>query len=1225
MAQFLKNKTSYQIRIASLLLIFGILTILGILEPFRFLKPLAQIQFWLFGYLGYIWLFVAAFFVYQAKDSFDFKNNRFLEKTLGVIIGVFALLVLQGLFFAHAGILGVAFNSVLSPLITHLGVFVLVLLCFAFSIVLYSGKSPKELGKIFVQDLKEDLKQSQVPTEKIIKNKKNLKNLASKIKAFFTPPSQIDKKDSKHSIFSVSPQEQDTQNTQNNPTQETSKHSSLFFTKAPSTPRALTLEELIEQSKNNPPPPKNTAFNFQDDTEEESQEMQETSEGELHENFSKEQSFETEIDELRQNVELPTREDNPLENYSKEQNEIPQIRIVSSKEAEQQGFNAMQFQLESMASLENFKRFEKSHFYPEEEPKEEVIRLIKKEECANTQNQVLQTLTPTFAQRETTLDVMEESQDFSAPQGNLVAQDSTPTEATKPKPIKAYPKNLYAATPFSAYYDKEPVGTQDYLVQKSLHNGDSFQDLPHSKESQSDTTPSTIFYYDKIKSTHPIKPEEIQQISQELQASENPQNVNENAMPPQTEPAALNHIIKQVIQEFMESQSPSNAPVSNQSSESAQETAKENAESLKPKLQENQENNVVLDSARQDFQPTESLEDLEKSQGIYEVIEKMQDAKEVLNYTPTFTANPLPTYGYRFDKEAEKTLEVESQAQIIPPLQAVPSPKVESTSEVISLFNAPKTNKEAQNNKEEQKESFEAQSSQAESCTPFVQAAPLESPQQTKDSELSRKLVSENKETLSTLEVADTPQIAESQDFVLPKLEFLQAPKEERIEIDEGEIDRKINDLLSKLRMFKIEGDIVRTYSGPIVTTFEFRPSPNVKVSRILTLQDDLAMALRAKTIRIQAPVPGKDVVGIEIPNNQIETIYLREILENDLFANSTSPLTLALGKDIVGNPFVTDLKKLPHLLIAGTTGSGKSVGINAMILSLLYKNSPAQLKLIMIDPKMLEFSIYNDIPHLLTPVITQPKKAIIALDNTVKEMERRYTLMSEARIKNIEGYNQKAEIEGFEPFPYIVVIIDELADLMMSGGKEAEVSISRLAQMARASGIHLIVATQRPSVDVVTGLIKANLPSRISYKVGQKIDSKVILDSFGAESLLGRGDMLFTPPGGGIVRLHAPWSTETEIEKIVEFIKSQCPPQYDENFMPSEDEILGLRVEGETDELYEEAKRIILSDGKTSISYIQRRLGIGYNKAANIIEQMQARGFLSEPNSKGVREILGN
>ncbi len=484
------------------------------------------------------------------------------------------------------------------------------------------------------------------------------------------------------------------------------------------------------------------------------------------------------------------------------------------------------------------------------------------------------------------------------------------------------------------------------------------------------------------------------------------------------------------------------------------------------------------------------------------------------------------------------------------------------------------------------------------------------------------KTLKENEALLHQMDYNAT-QESKDQNFILPKLDFLQLPKEERIEIDESEIDKKINDLLSKLRMFKIEGDIVCTYSGPIVTTFEFRPSPNVKVSRILTLQDDLAMALRAKTIRIQAPVPGKDVVGIEIPNNQIQTIYLREILENDLFQSSTSPLTLALGKDIVGNPFITDLKKLPHLLIAGTTGSGKSVGINAMILSLLYKNTPDELKLIMIDPKMLEFSIYNDIPHLLTPVITQPKKAIIALDNTVKEMERRYALMSEVRTKNIEGYNQKAQIEGFEPFPYIVVIIDELADLMMSGGKEAEISISRLAQMARASGIHLIVATQRPSVDVVTGIIKANLPSRISYKVGQKIDSKVILDTFGAESLLGKGDMLFTPPSGGIVRLHAPWSTEQEIEEIVNFIKSQRSANYDENFTPSEDETLGLRYEGETDELYEEAKQIILNDGKTSISYIQRRLGIGYNKAANIIEQMQTRGFLSEPNAKGVREIL--
>jgi len=338
--------------------------------------------------------------------------------------------------------------------------------------------------------------------------------------------------------------------------------------------------------------------------------------------------------------------------------------------------------------------------------------------------------------------------------------------------------------------------------------------------------------------------------------------------------------------------------------------------------------------------------------------------------------------------------------------------------------------------------------------------------------------------------------------------------------------------------------------------------------------------------------------------------------------------LTLGLGKDIVGNPFLTDLKKLPHLLIAGTTGSGKSVGINAMILSLLYKNSPDSLKLILIDPKMLEFSIYNDIPHLLTPVITESKKAIIALANTVAEMERRYKLMSHTRTKNIEGYNQKAKKEGFEEFPYLVVIIDELADLMMTSGKEVEFYIGRLAQMARASGIHLIVATQRPSVDVVTGLIKANLPSRISFKVGQKIDSKIILDAMGAESLLGRGDMLFTPPGTtGLIRLHAPFVKEEDIEKVVEFLKSQREVIYDEKFLKesgaSGSENSENEAQGELDELFEEAKSIVLNERKSSISYIQRKLQIGYNRAARIVEQLEYMGVLSPPNSKGQREIL--
>jgi S-DNA-T family DNA segregation ATPase FtsK/SpoIIIE len=488
------------------------------------------------------------------------------------------------------------------------------------------------------------------------------------------------------------------------------------------------------------------------------------------------------------------------------------------------------------------------------------------------------------------------------------------------------------------------------------------------------------------------------------------------------------------------------------------------------------------------------------------------------------------------------------------------------------------------------------------------------------------QIVEELEENSKLLEQIDKGSVAKPKNFKLPKLDFLQkAPKVTR-KVNEAEIDRKIEDLLSKLSQFRVEGDVVRTYSGPLVTTFEFKPAPNVKVSKILGLQDDLAMALSAETIRIQAPIPGRDVVGIEIPNENIETIYLREILESDVFKNSSSPLTVALGKDIVGKPFITDIKKLPHLLIAGTTGSGKSVGINAMILSLLYRNDPDQLKLMLIDPKMLEFASYEDIPHLITPVITEPSKAIAALANMVGEMERRYKLMAEARTKNIENYNEKVKKTGAEPFPYIVVIIDELADLMMNGGKEVELSIARLAQKSRACGIHLIVATQRPSVDVVTGLIKANLPSRLSYRVGQRIDSKVILDQMGAESLLGRGDGLFTPPGAtGLVRIHAPWNSEEEIEEIVEFLKAQRAPEYDEGYLSMGGSNSESTESGDIalDPLFEEAKQIVLTDKKTSISYLQRKLQIGYNRSANIIEQLEAMGVLSAPNAKGNREIL--
>ena len=489
------------------------------------------------------------------------------------------------------------------------------------------------------------------------------------------------------------------------------------------------------------------------------------------------------------------------------------------------------------------------------------------------------------------------------------------------------------------------------------------------------------------------------------------------------------------------------------------------------------------------------------------------------------------------------------------------------------------------------------------------------------------EIVEELEENSKLMDAIDKGEVAKPKNFKLPKLDFLQKAPKVTKKVNEAEIDRKIEDLLSKLQQFRVEGDVIRTYSGPLVTTFEFKPAPNVKVSKILGLQDDLAMALSAETIRIQAPIPGRDVVGIEIPNANIDTIYLREILESNVFKESASPLTVALGKDIVGKPFVTDIKKLPHLLIAGTTGSGKSVGINAMILSLLYRNDPEHLKLMLIDPKMLEFAAYEDIPHLITPVITEPAKAIAALANMVGEMERRYKLMAEARTKNIENYNEKVKKTGDEAFPYIVVIIDELADLMMNGGKDVELSIARLAQKSRACGIHLVVATQRPSVDVVTGMIKANLPSRLSYRVGSRIDSKVILDAMGADSLLGRGDGLFTPPGStGLVRIHAPWNTEEEIDKVVEYIKAQRVPEYDETYLVSGGAAAvanGGDAPIELDALYEDAKQVVLTDNKTSISYLQRKLQIGYNRSANIIDQLEAKGVLSAPNAKGNREIL--
>ncbi len=579
-------------------------------------------------------------------------------------------------------------------------------------------------------------------------------------------------------------------------------------------------------------------------------------------------------------------------------------------------------------------------------------------------------------------------------------------------------------------------------------------------------------------------------------------------------------------------------------------------------------------------------------------------------------------------KEREPTPKQETLTPTTPkpttlkPIMPAPAPNTENDNKTQNhkAPNHPKKEESPQENAQEEmiKENIKEEEKETQDAPNFSIITPTSAKKPVMVKELS-----ENKEILDGL---DYGEVQKPKDYELPTTQLLNAVCLKDTSLDENEIDQKIQDLLSKLRTFKIDGDIIRTYSGPIVTTFEFRPAPNVKVSRILGLSDDLAMTLCAESIRIQAPIKGKDVVGIEIPNSQSQIIYLREILESELFQKSSSPLTLALGKDIVGNPFITDLKKLPHLLIAGTTGSGKSVGVNAMILSLLYKNPPDQLKLVMIDPKMVEFSIYADIPHLLTPIITDPKKAIGALQSVAKEMERRYSLMSEYKVKTIDSYNEQAENNGVEAFPYLIVVIDELADLMMTGGKEAEFPIARIAQMGRASGLHLIVATQRPSVDVVTGLIKTNLPSRVSFRVGTKIDSKVILDTDGAQSLLGRGDMLFTPPGtNGLVRLHAPFATEDEIKKIVDFIKAQKEVEYDKDFLLEESRMPLDTPNYQGDDILERAKAVILEKKITSTSFLQRQLKIGYNQAATITDELEAQGFLSPRNAKGNREILQN
>ena len=480
--------------------------------------------------------------------------------------------------------------------------------------------------------------------------------------------------------------------------------------------------------------------------------------------------------------------------------------------------------------------------------------------------------------------------------------------------------------------------------------------------------------------------------------------------------------------------------------------------------------------------------------------------------------------------------------------------------------------------------------------------------------------------------------------FQLPSTELLNEPPA-RNPYDEQELKETAARIKAKFQEFNVLGSVVQINPGPVVTTFEFKPEAGIKYSRITTLTEDLCLGLQAESILIER-IPGKPTVGIEVPNSKRELIALRQMLESDEFSQSHSHLTIPLGKDINGRIRVAALETMPHLLIAGSTGSGKSVMINSMIMSILYKARPDEVRLIMVDPKRVELGMYEGIPHLLTPVIIDPKKATNALRNAVLEMERRLRLLAEYGVRNIDQFNKKVRKaqaeprslfaeeddtqEELRPLPYILILIDELADLMMLEGRAVEESVTRLAQMARAVGMHLVLATQRPSVDVITGLIKANFPARISFRVATRVDSRTILDVMGSEHLLGKGDMLFLPPGSSrLTRLHGAFVTETEINRVVDFWKEQAPPEYDQSFLiaPPGDEEAGAEGEAggheEQDPMYEEAVRLVLQMGKASTSTLQRHLRLGYGRAARILDMMQRDGIIGPPDGSKPREVL--
>jgi len=474
-------------------------------------------------------------------------------------------------------------------------------------------------------------------------------------------------------------------------------------------------------------------------------------------------------------------------------------------------------------------------------------------------------------------------------------------------------------------------------------------------------------------------------------------------------------------------------------------------------------------------------------------------------------------------------------------------------------------------------------------------------------------------------------------EFNLPSLDLLNEVQVDReTEIQRESLEMNARRVEKKLADFGVAGEVIEILPGPVITMYEFKPAPGVKISKVAGLADDLALALRAPSIRIVAPIPGKAAIGIEIPNNQRDPVYLYEILASQAYKNSTYKLTLGLGKDITGAPVISDLTKMPHLLVAGATGAGKSVSLNAMINSLLFKFPPDAVRFLIIDPKRIELTVYNDIPHLLYPVVTEPKDATKALRWAVQEMERRYQLLSDQGVRHIEAYNRKVmkekKTKGADSpedrekrLPYIVVVIDELSDLMMTSSREVEEAITRLAQMARAAGIHLVIATQRPSVDVLTGIIKANFPARISFQVSSRVDSRTILDSVGAEHLLGDGDMLFMPPGvGRITRIHGAFISEEEVKRVTDFLREQMKPDYDYTLLTQVTEEEEVDDDIELDEKYDRAVDLVIQTGQASISMIQRKLRVGYNRAARMIEAMERQGIVGPSDGVRPREVFG-